>query len=77
MIELRLEQLLKDRGKTFYWLAKETGIGHASIWKLRHRHIKGITFDALEKICLALECQVGDVLVLSERKLSRPKKIVK
>jgi putative transcriptional regulator len=76
MIELRLEQLLKERGKTFYWLAKETGIGHASIWKLRHRHIKGITFAALEKICVALKCNVGDVLVLSERTVKRTEKII-
>jgi len=68
VLRLRIEQLLEERGKTFYWLAKETGIGHTSLWRLRHDEAKGISFDFLERICLALECQPGDLLVLTEDK---------
>lgn len=64
MIELRIEQLLEEREKTFYWLAKETGIGHTSLWRLRHGEAKGISYDFLERICRALECEPGDLLVL-------------
>ena len=63
MIELRIEQMLEERGQTFYWLSKETGIGHTSLWRLRHGEAKGISFDFLERICRALECQPGDILV--------------
>lgn len=66
VIEIRIEQLLEERGKTFYWLAKETGIGHTSLWRLRHEVSKGISFDFLERICRALECEPGDLLVLKE-----------
>lgn len=68
MIEIRIEQLLEERGKTFYWLAKETGIGHTSLWRLRHEEAKGIRFDYLERICRALECEPGDLLVLRDDK---------
>ncbi|MCA1613966.1 MAG: helix-turn-helix transcriptional regulator [Acidobacteria bacterium] len=64
MIEVRIEQLLEERGKTFYWLAKETGIGHTSLWRLRHEQAKSISFDRLERICRALECEPGDLLTL-------------
>jgi len=64
MIELRIEHLLEEREKTFYWLAKETGIGHTSLWRLRHGEAKGISYDFLERICRALECEPGDLLVL-------------
>lgn len=64
MIKLRIEQLLGDREKTFYWLAKETGIGHTSLWRLRHGEAKGISYDFLERICRALECEPGELLVL-------------
>lgn len=74
MIELRIEQLLEERGKTFYWLAKETGIGHTSLWRLRHEEAKGISFDFLERICHALECQPGDLLVLVDNKLASKRK---
>lgn len=68
MIEIRIEQLLEERGKTFYWLAKETGIGHTSLWRLRHEEAKSISFNFLERICRALECQPGDVLLLRDDK---------
>ena len=68
MLRLRIENLLEERGKTFYWLAKITGIGHTSLWRLRHEEAKGISFDFLERICHALECQPGDLLVLVDDK---------
>lgn len=68
MIELRIAQLLEGRGHTFYWLAKETGIGYTSLWRLRHEEAKGISFNFLERICRALECQPGDLLVLRDEK---------
>ena len=64
MIEIRIDELLEARGRTFYWLAKETGIGHTSLWRLRHEQAKSISFDRLERICRALECEPGDLLTL-------------
>jgi putative transcriptional regulator len=66
VIEIRIEQLLEERGKTFYWLAKETGIGHTSLWRLRHEQAKSISFDRLERICRALECEPGELLMLRD-----------
>ena len=66
MIEIRIEQVLEERGKTFYWLAKQTGISHNSLWRLRHEQAKSISFARLELICRALECEPGDLLILRE-----------
>jgi putative transcriptional regulator len=74
VIELRIEQLLEEREKTFYWLAKETGIGHTSLWRLRHGEAKGISYDFLERICRALECEPGDLLVLVDNTKSSSKR---
>jgi putative transcriptional regulator len=62
MIEVQIDKLLKKQGRTFYWLAKETGISHTTLWRLKKRKALGINFDTLEKICQALACQPGDVL---------------
>ena len=35
MIEIRIDELLKNRGRSFYWLAKETGISHTTLWRLK------------------------------------------
>ena len=68
MIEIRIDTLLEGRGRTFYWLAKQTSISHTTLWRLKKGKAYGINFETLEKICQALVCQPGDVLSLSNGK---------
>lgn len=68
MIDTRVDQLLEKRQRTFYWLAKETGISHTTLWRLKKGKALGINFETLAKICLALHCQPGDVLALANEK---------
>lgn len=65
MIQIRIDQLLAEHGRTFYWLAKETGISHTTLWRLKKGKALGINFETLEKMCQALQCQPGDVLALA------------
>jgi putative transcriptional regulator len=68
MIEVNLDEHLEKQGRTFYWLAKETGISHTTLWRLKKGHAKGINFDTLESICHALKCGPSDVLTLASDK---------
>jgi putative transcriptional regulator len=68
MIQIRVDQLLAEHGRTFYWLAKETGISHTTLWRLKKGKALGINFETLEKMCQALKCQPGDVLALALEK---------
>ena len=68
MIEIRVDQLLAEHGRTFYWLAKETGISHTTLWRLKKDKALGINFETLEKICEALKCQPGDILAIPSAK---------
>jgi len=77
MIEIKLKGLLEAKGQTFYWLSKETGIGHTSLWRLRHGEAKGISFDFLERICRALQCRPGDLLALADDGKAESKRKVK
>lgn len=65
MIVPRLDKLLANEKRSFYWLAKETGVSHTTLWRLKKGKAVGINFDTLEKICRALRCQPGDVLFLT------------
>ena len=62
MIEVRVNELLQERSRTFYWLSKQTGISHTTLWRLKKGKAYGVTLDTLDKICLALACQPGDIL---------------
>ena len=68
MISIRVDELLLGRGRTFYWLAKQTSISHTTLWRLKKGKAFGINFDTLEKICRALKCQPGDVFSLNNEK---------
>jgi putative transcriptional regulator len=70
-IEIHINEILELRGRTSYWLSKETGISHTTLWRLKKGKALGINFATLEKICRSLECDPGDVLKFS--KTSKPK----
>jgi putative transcriptional regulator len=62
MIEIHIDELLKNRVLSFYRLSKETGISHTTLWRLKKGKARGINFETLEKLCETLKCQPGDVL---------------
>ena len=62
MIKINLDKVLDKKGKSMYWLSKQTGISQYSISKIVKNKTSGIQFDTLEKICIALDCNISDVL---------------
>jgi putative transcriptional regulator len=79
IIEVQIEEILEKRGRTFYWLSKQAGVSHTTLWRLKKGKALGINFSTLERICQALECEPGDILKLGSDKIikSRKKLIVK
>ena len=71
MIRIRIDELLKEHERSFYWLAKETGVSHTTLWRLKKDKARGITFNTLERVCKALSCQPGDVLSVDRAKTNR------
>ena len=66
MIVPRLDKILAKANRSFYWLAKQTGVSHTTLWRLKKGKAVGINFETLERICRALKCQPGDVLYLTK-----------
>jgi putative transcriptional regulator len=77
MIVPRLDIVLTKEKRTFYWLAKETGVSHTTLWRLKKGKAVGINFETLERICRALRCQPGDVLLLTKDKMPPRRKASK
>ena len=74
MIRVQIDQLLKERRRSFYWLAKQSGVSHTTLWRLKKDKAQGITFNTLEKICQKLKCQPGDVLKVRREKENRKRR---
>ena len=64
MIEVRLREVLEARGRTRYWLEKESGIHFNTLARIERAELSNrIELRVLDEICRALECQPGDILV--------------
>jgi putative transcriptional regulator len=71
MIILRLSELLTERNLTAYALAKKTGLHQSVISKIRRNESQALRLDVLDKLCAALECQPGDLIVSDNRITTR------
>ncbi len=63
MIKRRLKVLLAERDLNYVQLSKMTGISINTLSRLGRSDTVQITFDTIDKICTALNCQVGELLV--------------
>lgn len=61
-----LNDTLKRRGRTQYWLAKETGIAQSTLSNLCANKTSKIDFIVLQKICNALNCDITDIISVKE-----------
>ncbi len=71
IIEVQIEEILEKRGRTFYWLSKQAGVSHTTLWRLKKGKALGINFSTLEKLCEALECEPGDIIKLHTEKINK------
>lgn len=64
MIELRIREVAEGRGiSNPFSLAKESGVAYSNCYKLWNNQQKMISLDTLERLCAALSCEPGDILV--------------
>jgi putative transcriptional regulator len=64
-IHCRLDELLEARGMTLTELSRTVGVSLVNLSVLKNDRAKAIRFSTLTAICAALDCQVGDLLVVS------------
>ena len=63
-IRCRLAQLLEERNMTLTELANRVGMSLVNLSVLKNDRARAIRFSTLTAICDALDCQVGDLLVV-------------
>ena len=66
-IHCRLDELLADRGITLTELSAAVGVSIVNLSVLKNDRARAIRYSTLRAICEALECEVGDLLVLAPR----------
>lgn len=68
MYKLNLKNLLDAKGKTQYWLAKQTGISANNVSKIYNGETVNIRLDTINKLCQALECTPCELFIKDDTK---------
>ena len=63
-IHCRLDELLAERGMTLTKLSELVGVSLVNLSVLKNDRARAIRFSTLTAICDALDCTVGDLLVV-------------
>jgi putative transcriptional regulator len=64
-IHCRLDELLEARGMTLTRLSELVGVTIVNLSVLKNDRARAIRFSTLRAICDALECEVGELLVVA------------
>jgi putative transcriptional regulator len=64
-IHCRLDELLEVRGMTLTRLSELVGVSIVNLSVLKNDRARAIRYSTLAAICRALECEVGELLVVA------------
>lgn len=68
MYKLNVKNLLDAKGKTQYWLSKQTGISANNVSKIYNGETVNIRLDTINKLCEALECTPYELFIKDDTK---------
>lgn len=64
MIKIRVLDILKEKGKTKYWLYSQMNMSYQNFNKMVNNETKGIKYENLELLCEILERKPSDLFVI-------------
>lgn len=61
MLKLRVNDILKERKITKYWLAERVNMSYGNFTKMTNNKTNSIRFDVLEKLSDNLNCTIDEL----------------
>ena len=66
MIVFKIEELLKNKKKSKYWLCQNMNITPKNLNRVLHGETTSISFKYLEDFCKYLDCDLHDLMKLEK-----------
>jgi len=63
MIQIKLKQIMKDRGLTYREVSQGASISTGSLYKMRENKQRYIDLEALDRITDFLRCDLSELIV--------------
>ena len=70
-ITIHLDAMLLKRKISLTELSKAVGLSLTNLSMLKNGNVRGVRFETLEKICIVLNCQPGDLIEYQPYKLEK------
>ena len=66
MVKLRAAEILREKGKTNYWLYKQMGMSYQNFTRMIKNETKSIQYSNIEALCTILECKPNDLFIIED-----------
>ena len=67
MIRLRVLDLLKENGKSKYWLYMQLGMSYQNFNRMVNNQTKSIRYDNIETLCELFHCSPDDLFEITDK----------
>lgn len=74
MVKLRVEEILKEQGKTRYWLNKRMEMHYVSFKNMIENNTTSIRFETLDKLSTLLDVPIGDLFEKTDDSVDNQKR---
>lgn len=68
MVKINIEELLKRKGKTKYWLCQRMNLTSRNLNRIIRGETTSISFKYIEEFCKNLDCTPGELISLVSNK---------
>lgn len=66
MVKLNVINLLKETGKTKYWLYKQLGMSYQNFSRMINNQTKSIRYENIETLCLLFDCTPNELFEITD-----------
>lgn len=66
MVKFNIEELLKKKKKSKYWLCQQMNITNRNLNRIINEETTSISFKYLEELCKYLECDISELISIED-----------
>ena len=61
MLKLRVKEILREKGRSKYWLHKQIGMSYQNFCSMVENKTGSIRYETIEMLCKTLQCTPSDL----------------
>jgi putative transcriptional regulator len=67
-MKVKLNELIKEKNVSLLWLSQKVDVSYSTLWNFSENKTTMAKFEMIEKICIILDCEIGELLHIENGK---------